>query len=338
MFNKLKDLFSHLQFSLAFRCTIFLTILVLEIYFAYSKNLTWCVILAIFLFLIVIELNLWLRNNVVRPLQRMTLLTQSISEGNYGVQCDKSAGGEIGLLTDQINKMSTKIAESDKVRTEFISQVSHELRTPLTAIIGWSETLCGDENASPEMIRGLHFITKEANRLTDMVKDLLEFTRLQDGRFTLRLESLDIVAELEDSIFTYGEFLRQSGLELHYSPPAEDIPNIQGDPERLRQVFLNILNNTAAHGKTGKTIEVGIKEKEQNVIISIRDHGQGISLTDLPHVKEKFYKGSDAGRGSGIGLAVCDEIISRHGGSLTIENADGGGCLVTISLPLENIQ
>jgi two-component system OmpR family sensor kinase len=333
-----KKLFSNLQFGLAIRSFLLLLLLVFEIYFAYHKNLTWCVILAVCLFLIVIELNFWLRNKIVKPLKRLTLLTQSISEGNYGVQCEKTTGGELGLLTDQVNKMSKKIAESDKVRTEFISQVSHELRTPLTAIIGWSETLCGDENASPEMIRGLNFITKEANRLTDMVKDLLEFTRLQDGRFTLRLESMDIVAELEDSIFTYGEFLRQSGLELHYAPPTEDIPNIQGDPERLRQVFLNILNNSAAHGNTGKTVEVGIARKDQNVLITIRDHGQGISPDDLPHVKEKFYKGRDAGRGSGIGLAVCDEIITRHGGTLSIENAEGGGCLVTISLPLENIQ
>ena len=115
--------------------------------------------------------------------------------------------------------------------------------------------------------------------------------------------------------------------------PMEDIPEIPCDPKRLRQVFLNILDNAAKHGKDGKKIEASIAYENDQVVVRIRDHGPGIPEDELPLVKKKFYKGSSKARGTGIGLAVCDEIVGLHGGTLTLENAEGGGTLVTIVLP-----
>ena len=112
------------------------------------------------------------------------------------------------------------------------------------------------------------------------------------------------------------------------------IPPIPGDPERLKQVFLNLLDNAINHGGDGKLVDVAIRSEADGVHIRIRDYGHGIPEAELPHVKERFYKGSSKNRGTGIGLAVCDEIITRHKGKLTIENAVGGGCLVRILLPL----
>jgi len=223
---------------------------------------------------------------------------------------------------------------AEKTRTEFISRVSHELRTPLTAIEGWAETIAYDEAVQGDSLRGIQIISKEAERLTGMVSEMLEFARIQDGRFNLRIEMIDIAAELEDAIFTYGELLRQAGIEVKYDQPLSPIPMIPGDPERLKQVFLNLLDNAAKHGGDGRKVEVAIAAEGGLVIITIRDHGHGIPENELPHVKEKFYKGSSKGRGTGIGLAVCDEIVARHGGRLLIENAQGGGCLVTVTLPL----
>ena len=102
----------------------------------------------------------------------------------------------------------------------------------------------------------------------------------------------------------------------------------------MRQVFLNILDNAAKHGGDGKRIDASIRREGQNVVIRIRDYGSGIPEEELPHVKMKFYKGSSKARGSGIGLAVCEEIVTMHGGVLTLENAEGGGTLVTISIPV----
>ena len=229
--------------------------------------------------------------------------------------------------------MSVQINQNDTMQREFISSLSHELRTPLTAITGWSETLLADETLDPETRRGMNIILKEARRLTGMVVDLLDFTRIQDGRMTLNIQQTDIRGEFEDTIFMYSSRLSQEEMELVYLENDQEIPDIPCDPERLHQVFLNILDNAAKHGKEGRRIDASITHKNSNVVIRIRDYGPGISEDELPLVKKKFYKGSSKARGSGIGLAVCDEIILKHRGSLTLENAKGGGTLVTIRLP-----
>ncbi|MEG0035262.1 MAG: HAMP domain-containing sensor histidine kinase [Oscillospiraceae bacterium] len=283
--------------------------------------------------LIVFFSNMYFIKTITDPIHGLTVLARQISEGGYGMQAEKRHNDEIGDLTDAINEMSMKISQAEKVQTEFVSSVSHELRTPLTAITGWSETLLYDKELKGDSKRGVEIISKEAARLTKMVEELLEFTRIQDGRFNLSIEQLDIEAELEDSIFAYGELLRQEGIELQYTPSPHTVPIIPGDPERLRQVFLNILDNAAKYGKDGKKIDVSIDRQGDYVIIAVRDYGHGIPYPELPFVKKKFYKGSSKERGSGIGLAICDEIVTRHGGDLIIANAYGGGACVTIRLP-----
>lgn len=283
---------------------------------------------------IVMLSTMYFIQTITEPIHGLTVLAKQIAQGSYGIQTDKKYDDEIGDLTDAINEMSAKISQSDKMQTEFISSVSHELRTPLTAITGWSETLMYDPEIKDDSRRGVAIISKEAARLTKMVEELLEFTRIQDGRFNLSIEPMDVEAELEDSMFAYGELLRQEELELEYTPAASPLPNIPGDPERLRQVFLNILDNAAKYGKSGKEIDVCIEKQGEYIVISIRDHGPGIPEAELPFVKNKFYKGSSKERGSGIGLAVCDEIVSRHGGELIIENAEGGGVKVVVKLPV----
>ena len=169
---------------------------------------------------------------------------------------------------------------------------------------------------------------------TTMVEELLEFTKMQDGRFTLRVESVDLASELEDAIYTYFELFRQEGIEVSYKGPDEDVPPIVADSERMKQVFCNVLDNAAKHGGAGKRIDVSAACEDGKFVIRVRDYGPGIPEEELPFVKQKFYKGSSKARGSGIGLAVCDEIVRLHGGTFDIANAEGGGAVVTISLPM----
>lgn len=284
--------------------------------------------------LIVILFNFCFIRSITEPILELTGVARRIAEGSYGIQVEKKHDDEIGDLTDAINEMSLKISQSEKMQTEFISSVSHELRTPLTAITGWSETLLYDEAIQGDSRRGVEIISKEAERLTKMVVELLEFTRIQDGRFVLNVRPIDIAAELEDSIYTYRELLRQEHIELRYIPPAQDLPMIMGDPERLKQVFLNILDNAAKYGKNGRKIVVAMTLEGEFIAIKTRDYGPGIPENELQHVKKKFYKGSSKERGSGIGLSVCDEIVSRHKGRLEIANAASGGCIVTVYLPI----
>ncbi len=280
--------------------------------------------------------NLYFVRSIVEPLASITETARLIADGSYGVQIEKQYDDEIGELTDTINDMSLKIKQSEKTQSEFISSVSHELRTPLTAITGWAETIQSGELRSPQDVRkGMDIIVSEARRLTNMVEELLEFSRMSDGRFTLSVEPLDLKAELEDAVYTYREFFRREGIELTYQECEEEMIPISGDPERLRQVFCNLLDNAAKHGGSGKRIDVAIQRVGEKAVITIRDYGPGIPEAELPHVKYKFYKGSSKARGSGIGLAVCEEIVTRHEGVLDIGNAEGGGCLVTITLPIE---
>ena len=274
-------------------------------------------------------------NNVVEPVAVVSEAARRISGGSYGIQIDNHYHDELGELVDNINDMSVKISQAEKIQQEFISSVSHELRTPLTAISGWAETPSADPAGEAEQTRrGLGIILKESRRLTTMVEELLEFTKMQDGRFTLRIESVDLLSELEDAIYTYRELFRQEGIEVCYTAPEEDIPPLAADSERMKQVFCNVLDNAAKHGGAGRRIDVSAAKEEDRMVIRVRDYGPGIPPEELPFVKQKFYKGSSKARGSGIGLAVCDEIVERHNGTFEIANADTGGAVVTISLPL----
>ena len=272
--------------------------------------------------------------SILEPVAEITETAKRISAGSYGVQIQKKYDDEIGELADTINDMSTKIGRAERMQSEFVSSVSHELRTPLTAITGWSETLLAGGGNREETKRGINIILGEAKRLTSMVEELLEFTRIQDGRFTLNVRPCDLRADFEDVIFMYGSRLKQEGITLEYEESDDEIPEISCDPERMRQVFLNILDNAAKHGGEGKKITASMRLEGKNVVTRIRDYGPGIPEEELPHVKMKFYKGSSKARGSGIGLSVCDQIVELHGGTLTLENAQGGGTLVTISLPV----
>ena len=281
--------------------------------------------------------NLYFIRSILDPVLRVTETAKRIAAGSYGIQLEKRSNDEMGQLTDAINDMSTKIDQAERTQSEFVSSVSHELRTPLTAINGWAETLYNGEVRDAEDVKkGMGIIVSEARRLTNMVEELLEFSRIEAGRFNLSVESIDITAELEDAVYTYREFFRRKGLELHYEENYdEEIPPILGDPERLRQVFCNLLDNADKHGGSGGRVDVSIHREEEDVVILIRDYGAGIPVEELPHVKYKFYKGSSKARGSGIGLAVCEEIVTRHGGTLELGNAEGGGCVVTVKLPID---
>ncbi len=300
-----------------------------QIFQAAFTALTVCLVV---LLVVILSSEYYIRTILV-PLAEITEKAKKIAAGSYGVQIQRRYDDEIGDLAQTINELSGKISQNERVQAEFISSLSHELRTPLTAINGWTETLLSSEGLDDQTRRGLRIISREAKRLTEMVVDLLDFTRIQDGRMTLNVEQADIRGEFEDTVYMYGSRLHQDGITLTYLDNDDDIPEIPCDPKRMRQVFLNILDNAAKHGGEGKKIEASIHLEGDSVVIRVRDYGPGIPEDEIPLVKKKFYKGSSKARGTGIGLAVCDEIVEMHGGTLTLENAQGGGTLVTVRIP-----
>ena len=329
-------MFKNLRTQLLFSGAAALVLLLLSIWAVTRYYIIFAVCFLTLVCIYVLYLIFWFRHNVSEPIDKLTDFAAEIASGSYGRKLEERSDNELGRLTDAINDMSEKVAIAEKSRTDFISQVSHELRTPLTAITGWSETIAFDPAVQGDSLRGINIISKEAERLTGMVTELLEFTRIQDGRFNLRIEMVDIAEELEDALFTYGKLMKQAGMDVNYTPPSKDLPMIPADPERLKQVFLNLLDNAMTHGGEGKMVDVSLGRDSSNIKVTFRDYGSGIPEAELPHVKEKFYKGSSKNRGTGIGLSVCDEIITRHKGRMDIRNADGGGCMVTLYLPISS--
>lgn len=289
--------------------------------------------------LCILVIAVWFSSNyyirsILLPVSEITEKAKKIAAGLYGIQISTVYDDEIGELAQTINDMSFQINQNEIMQREFISSLSHELRTPLTAITGWSETLLADDTLDEDTRRGMNIISREGKRLTEMVVELLDFNRMQDGRATLNIEMSDLRGEFEDTVYMYSSRLAQENISLNYFDNDEDIPEIPCDVKRLRQVFLNILDNAAKHGGEGGVINASIHLEDPDVVVRIRDYGPGIPEDELPLVKRKFYKGSSKARGTGIGLAVCDEIVELHGGELTLENANGGGTLVTIRLPV----
>ena len=284
--------------------------------------------------------GLYFVRSIVVPLGQVERTAASIARGELDVRLPVTGDerDEVDRLRGTINRMAEGLEETEKMKNEFISSVSHELRTPLTSIRGWVETLRTLDDPSDENYRkGLEIINSETARLYNMVEELLEFTRLQDGRFTLNVVPCDLRTEFEDTVFMYGSRLRQEGIVLDYLENDDDIPEIPCDPARMKQVFLNILDNAAKHGGEGGRITAEIcrenADGQDSVVIRIRDFGPGIPEEELPLVKKKFYKGASKARGSGIGLAVTEEIVALHGGTLDIASAVGEGTTVTVTLP-----
>ncbi|MBO5020678.1 MAG: HAMP domain-containing histidine kinase, partial [Clostridia bacterium] len=181
--------------------------------------------------------------------------------------------------------------------------------------------------------RGLDVVLSEADRLSGLVEELLDFSRMQTGRMTVVSQPLNISWLLSESVAMYVELSKKQGIELIYTKPTEEY-QVLGDTNRLKQVFINIIDNAVKYTENGGQVLVSQELEEACVRITVKDTGVGIPAQDIDRVKEKFYKANKTVRGSGIGLAVADEIIKQHQGLLFIESTEGVGTTATIVLPL----
>ncbi len=292
--------------------------------------------LAIILF--VLYSSLYFINSIIIPIGEVGQTAKQIAQGDLGVRILVEKDDEIGELCASINNMAEELSNAEKVKHDFISSVSHELRTPLTAIRGWGETLLDSGEPDRDTFRkGMRVIMEETERLSSMVEELLDFSRMQSGRLVMEKERLDAVAELSDAVLIFTERARQENKALEYQEPEFFAP-VLGDHNRLRQVFINILDNALKYSDSGDAITVLPRLAEGAFLVTVSDTGCGISEEDLPMVKTRFYKGHTTRRGSGIGLAVADEIIRMHGGTLTLDSVKDKGTTVSITLPLEAPQ
>ena len=280
--------------------------------------------------------GLYFVRGIVVPLGQVERIAASIARGELDVRLPVTGDerDEVDRLRGTINQMAEGLEETEKMKNEFISSVSHELRTPLTSIRGWVETLRTLDDPTDENYRkGLEIINNETARLYNMVEELLDFSRLQNGRLEMECRPLDLVAELTDAVLFCEARIQREGLLLAYAEPEEMIP-VYADPDRLRQVFINILDNAIKYSAPGGRITVKIWQGEYKAFIEIIDQGRGIPPEDLENVKTKFYKGSNSVRGSGIGLALVDSIMTALDGTMDLKSTLGRGTVVTLGLPI----
>ena len=272
-------------------------------------------------------------SSIVNPLQNMNHITKEIAKGNFNVRLESEKDDEISELATSINDMAAQLCQIDEMKNDFVSTVSHEIRTPLTAIKGWGETLINIDGDSELQKKGLSIIVDETARLSVMVEDLLNFSRIQNGKMTVVKERLDIVSAVNSAYMIYKQKADGDNYEYNFVSANNEL-YIYADSDKLRQVFVNILDNAFKYTPPGGRVTVTVEKNKKHARISIADNGCGIAKKDLSHVKEKFYKANNTVRGTGIGLAVVDEIIKIHNGCLSLSSEPEKGTTVTVEIPL----
>ena len=272
--------------------------------------------------------------SIIKPIREVSNISRKIAMGDFNSKITMQSNNEIGELCDSINYMASELAAADNIKNEFISSVSHELRTPLTAIRGWAETAklsIGYDEATVK--KGLDVVLLESERLNGLVEDLLDFSRMQSGRLSMNVETFLLGKILDEAVDMYYELAKKQEVSLEYTRATEQML-CKGDFNRIKQVFINVIDNALKYNQPGGKIFINSKLEEGCVQVTVADTGVGIAAADLDRVKEKFFKANKTVRGSGIGLAVADEIIKQHNGLLLVDSTESVGTTVTIVLPI----
>lgn len=279
--------------------------------------------------------SILLANSIVKPLVEVTGVAEKLADGQYKVRSNIKLDDEIGRLSNTLNYMAEEILKREQIKNDFISSISHELRTPLTSIKGWAITLKSEEFRDDELlIDGLNIIETESDRLAQMVEDLLDFSRFISGRITLEKEAFNLRDTLNMIATQYSPRAKSNNIKFILNI-SDEIQTILADENRIKQVLINLLDNSLKFTPEGGEVFLSAYKEDKNIILSVKDNGIGIPEEDLPNVKEKFYRGKNKNANSGIGLSICDEIMKLHDGELEIESKVNEGTIVRAILPIK---
>lgn len=282
--------------------------------------------------------SIFLANSVVKPLKKVTNIAEQMANGNLEVRSNINVDDEIGKLSNTLNYMARELIKKEELKNDFISSISHELRTPLTSIKGWAITLKSEDLGENEIIKdGLNIIEKESDRLGLMVEELLDFSKFVSENINLEKEKFLI----EDTIKIMGKQLKPraniGNIEFE-TLIEENLGYILADENRLKQVIINLLDNSFKFTDQGGRVELKAYLEDTDMIIEVSDNGIGISSEDLPKVKERFYKGKNSKSNTGLGLSISEEIVKMHGGSMEVISELGRGTSIKVRLPLEEVR
>jgi signal transduction histidine kinase len=219
-------------------------------------------------------------------------------------------------------------------QSDQVAQMVHELRTPLTGIVAYSELLM-HPGLQPEMVaESARTINAEAVRLAQFINDFLDLARLESGRARIAYQPVDLSFVVHDVVQLMQPRAAECGLTLS-SSLSDDLPQVKGDPARLKQILLNLLGNAIKYNRPGGSVEVKAARRDDHVLVQVKDTGKGIPPESLPHVFDKFYRVPDAegwAQGTGLGLSIVKQLIEAHGGKVEMESQVGVGTTVSFSL------
>ncbi|WP_073997791.1 sensor histidine kinase [Anaerococcus urinomassiliensis] len=282
-------------------------------------------------------LSLVASKKLVEPILKLIDVSEKLAQGDFDAKAEVTGKDELSKLGRTLNFMSENIIRREDMKNEFISSVSHELRTPLTSIKGWAITLQSKEiqNDSDMLNQGLSIIESEGDRLSMMVEDLLDFSRLQSSKFKYDKKNIDIVELVKEVHTQLSPRANNEDINFTFTTVYKTLM-VYADKNRMKEVFINIIDNAIKFTDKDGNIDILIEVNQDKISISITDDGEGIKEDEIAYVASKFYKGSSSKSQTGLGLSICEEIIKAHDGNMIIKSKYGSGTSVIVEIPRLN--
>ncbi len=257
---------------------------------------------------------------IVKPLRQMTVVANAMSKGDFSKRADENIKGEVGELAKAINTCAKESEKLETTRRDYVANVSHELRTPIASMRVIGETL-KDGLVKDEQTKQKYYdnIVKESIRLSNLVNDLLELSRLQSGSYVIEKSKMGI-REIFESVNDIYNNIGNENIEFSVQKIEKDI-EVFSNPEKIEQILIILIDNAFKHTTSGK-ISLNLEEQKDKIILSVLDTGCGIGENDIQHIFERFYKAdkSHASEGSGLGLSIAKEILDVMGEKIWVES------------------
>lgn len=297
-------------------------------------DMFWYILFGLIVIGSALALAFFAASRFIRPINELIKVSEKFAQGDYMVKAKIEGNNEISELAYTLNSLSENIIKREDMKNEFISSVSHELRTPLTSIKGWAITLQAPEMQKNEdmMNQGLKIIEDEGDRLSMMVEDLLDFSRLSSSNFKYDKEVLNIVDLVKQVYTQLKPRTESSNIDFVFTSVYKEIP-VFADKRRIKEVFINIIDNAIKFSHEEGRIEILVDQDDDDVSISVIDNGEGIKEDEIAFVVSKFYKGSSSKSHTGLGLSISEEIVKAHGGRLVIKSKYTVGTTVSVVIP-----
>ncbi|UUV23724.1 MULTISPECIES: cell wall metabolism sensor histidine kinase WalK [Lysinibacillus] len=290
-----------------------------------------------FIFLVVVSYLIYKGiRHIMRPLNDLQLAVEQMSYGNYETRVPVNSRDEIGKLSSTFNKMAEAIQQEDEAQKTFLATVSHELRTPISYVKGYSEAMQNGIITEGQKEETIQLIVREANRMERLTNELLQLARTENEQTDIDLYPIPLGETLREVQKILTHQANKKNITLYLD--VDDALIIEADEVKLKQIFINIIENAINYSHENSKVEIVAAEKAGSAQITIRDYGIGIPAEDLTHVTERFYRvnkaRSRADGGSGLGLSIVEQLLKQLQGTLEIESVVEKGTSVKIRLPL----